>query len=118
MLATLALGWPLLLIRAVFGLAMGIVALVSPPWSTFGFVFIIAAYASGDGALSLMLAVTAYDQRGSGALVFEGSSGSALVCSRWGCRAQRRFGRSWQEATRSIRAGSSVPTRCSSASRC
>jgi hypothetical protein len=27
-------------------------------------------YALGDGALSLMLAVTAYDQRGSGALVF------------------------------------------------
>jgi uncharacterized membrane protein HdeD (DUF308 family) len=71
MLARLALGWPLLLIRAVFGFAMGIAALVSPPWSTFGFAFLIAAYALGDGALSLMLAVTAYDQRGSGALVFE-----------------------------------------------
>jgi uncharacterized membrane protein HdeD (DUF308 family) len=71
MLARLARGWPLLLIRAVFGFAMGIAALVSPPWSTFGLAFLIAAYALGDGALSLMLAVTAYDQRGSGALVFE-----------------------------------------------
>ncbi len=71
MLARLALGWPLLLIRALFGLAMGIAALLSPPWSAFGFVFLIAAYALGDGVLSLMLAVTAYDQRGAGALVFE-----------------------------------------------
>jgi uncharacterized membrane protein HdeD (DUF308 family) len=57
--------------RALFGFAMGIAALVLPPSSTFGFVFLIAAYALGDGALSLMLAVTAWDQRGSGALVFE-----------------------------------------------
>jgi len=58
MLATLALGWPLLLIRA-------------PPWLTFGFVFLIAAYALGDGALSLMLAITTYDRRGFGALLSE-----------------------------------------------
>jgi hypothetical protein len=49
-----------------FGVRAGIPSVVHV-----GFVFIIAAYASGDGALSLMLAVTAYDQRGSGALVFE-----------------------------------------------
>jgi hypothetical protein len=36
-----------------------------------GLVLIIAAYALGDGALWLMLGVTPYDQRGSGALVFE-----------------------------------------------
>jgi uncharacterized membrane protein HdeD (DUF308 family) len=72
MLVRLALGWPLLLIRALFAFTMGIVALAFPPWSTFGFVFVLAAYSLGDGALSLMLAISAYDQRGAGALVFEG----------------------------------------------
>jgi len=71
MLARLALAWPLLLLRALFAFAMGIVAFATPVWSTLGLVFVIAAYALGDGALALMLAVTAHNQRGFGALVSE-----------------------------------------------
>jgi uncharacterized membrane protein HdeD (DUF308 family) len=72
MLAALALGWPLLLLRAVFAMAIGIVTFAVPVWSTMGLVLLLATYTIGDGAVALLLAVAvARAGRGATALFAE-----------------------------------------------
>jgi len=71
MLAALALGWPLLLMRAVFAMTMGLVTFAVPAWSIYGLLLLFALFAIGDGGLALVLIVATRPERGAGALLFE-----------------------------------------------
>jgi uncharacterized membrane protein HdeD (DUF308 family) len=71
MLAALSIGWPLLLMRAVFAMSIGIVTFSVPAWSLYGLALLFATFALGDGGLALVLVVATRPERGAAALLSE-----------------------------------------------
>ena len=71
MLAALALGWPLLFIRALFAMTMGLITFAVPGWSLYALLLLFIIFAFGDGVLAVLLVVVARPERGSGVLVSE-----------------------------------------------
>jgi uncharacterized membrane protein HdeD (DUF308 family) len=81
MLAALALGWPLLLMRALFGMTMGLIAFALPGWSPYALLLLFVVFAFGDGILAVLLVAAARPERGLGVLVSEAAIrlGVALI---------------------------------------
>src|SRR5689334_9657735 len=71
MLTALALGWPLLLMRALFAMTMGLIAFAVPGWSLYALLLIVAVFAFGDGILAVLLVAAGRPERGRGVLISE-----------------------------------------------
>ena len=71
MLPALAVNWVLLLLRAIVAVLFGVAVLFWPTPPTTALVLLFAAYAAVDGAVALILALSATGVPGFGSLLFE-----------------------------------------------
>jgi uncharacterized membrane protein HdeD (DUF308 family) len=77
MLVVLAGNWGLLLLRAVFSILFGLIALLMPGPTLAALILLFGAYALVDGALALFMAIGARGERGFWSLLFGGLAGIA-----------------------------------------
>ena len=75
MLVVLADNWGLMLLRGIFGILFGLIALFMPGPTLAVLVIVFGAYAFVDGVLALILAINGRRERGFGALLIEGVFG-------------------------------------------